>query len=84
MAGMNFSELTGGAVSVEARTRLMKDLYLKVSAGYSLLNKKEGYSVETYQHIVFTGYDKYTTGSYNVDQINYDVFPVSLDCSMSF
>jgi opacity protein-like surface antigen len=84
MAGMNFSSLTGGAVSVEAKTNLTQNLYLKISAGYSLLNKKEGYSVKTYQHVVFTGYDKYTTGSYNVDQINYDVFPVSLGMQYVF
>ena len=78
LAGMNFSTLSGGSVILEGKTNLTSDLNLTLSFGYSRINKKEGYLVQTYQHVVLTNFDKYETDTYNVDQINYDAFPVSI------
>jgi hypothetical protein len=78
LGGTNFSTLSGGSLIIEGKTNLTSDLNLTLSLGYSTINKKEGYVVQTYQHIVFTNYDQYATQTYTVNDINYDVFPISL------
>jgi len=83
LAGVNFSSLSGGSVILEGKINLTSSLNLTLSVGYSKINKKAGYNVNTYRHINFlwqglyeTNY--YETESYYVHEINYDVFPVSL------
>jgi hypothetical protein len=78
LAGMNFSALSGGSLIMEGKTNLSSNLNLTLSFGYSAINKKEGYHVQTYQHIILPDYNFYETESYNVNEMNYDVFPVSL------
>jgi len=78
LAGMNFSSLSGGSVVIEEKANLSSNLFLKLSVGYSTINKKEGYVVKTYGFINFDQYQYYTIGSYTVEEINYDVFPISL------
>ena len=84
LAGVNVSTLSGGSVLIEAKNNLSSNLNIKLSAGYSTINKKEGYEVKTYQYVNFDNYQKYTTRSYNVDEINYDVFPISLGLEYFF
>jgi opacity protein-like surface antigen len=78
LAGVNFSSLFGGSVILEGKINLTQNLNLTLSVGYSKINKKAGYNVKTFRHIQFGNINGYTTESYNVDKINYDVFPVSL------
>ena len=78
LAGVNFSSLSGGSVLLEGKINLTSDLNLTLSAGYSTINKKAGFNVKTYRHIQFDNINEYETETYNVEEINYDVFPVSL------
>lgn len=78
LTGLNFSTLSGGSIIIEGKTNLNSNLIVKLSLGYSTINKKEGYSVKTNSFVSFNNYHKYTTESYDVDEINYDVFPISL------
>jgi opacity protein-like surface antigen len=78
LAGVNFSTLSGGSVILGGKINLTPNLNLTLSAGYSKINKKTGYNVKTFQHIQFGNVNQYQTITYNVDEINYDVFPVSL------
>jgi len=89
LAGVNFSSLSGGSVLLVGKINLTPDLNLTLSVGYSKINKKAGYNVNTYRHINFlwqglyeTNY--YETESYYVHEINYDVFPVSLGLEYYF
>jgi hypothetical protein len=78
LGGMNFSTLSGVSFILEGKTNLNSNMYIKLSAGYSTLNKEEGYNVKTYRYVSFDNYQKYSTESYNVDKVNYDVFPISI------
>lgn len=78
LAGINFSDLSGSSIVLEGKTNLTSNLNLKLSLGYSVINKKEGYTVQTYQHQIFANYDNYATVSYTIEKLNYDVFPISL------
>jgi opacity protein-like surface antigen len=78
LAGVNFSTLSGGSVILGGKINLTPNLNLTLSVGYSKINKKAGYNVNTFQHIQFDNINEYQTETYNVDEINYDVFPVSL------
>jgi hypothetical protein len=84
LAGINFYQLTGTSVIVEAKTNLTSDIYAKFSVGYSVINKKEGYNVKTYGVGNYGDIPKYATSSYNIDRINYDVFPLSLGIEYIF
>jgi len=78
LAGINFSTLTGTSVILEGKTNLTSNLNIKLSFGYSTINKKEGYNVKTNGFISFDDVEQYATHSYTVDKILYDVFPISL------
>ena len=78
LAGVNFSSFSGGSVLLEGKINLTSNINLTLSAGYSNIKKKAGYNVLTYRHIQFNDINTFETISYNVDKINYDVFPVSL------
>ncbi len=78
LAGLNFSTLSGGSFILEGKTNLTSNINVKLNAGYSTLNKKEGYNVKTNRFVSFDNYQKYSTESYDVDEINYDVFPISI------
>lgn len=84
LAGVNFSSLSGGSFVLEGRTNLTSDLNLTLSFGYSTINKKEGYNVKTNTFITFDNFNQYATESYNVDELNYDVFPISLGLEYYF
>ena len=84
LTGINFSTLSGGSVLIEGKANLTPNLNLTLSVGYSKINKKAGYNVNTYQHIQFDNFNEYETVSYTVDEINYDVFPVSLGLEYFF
>jgi len=84
LAGVNFSSLSGGSVLLEGKINLSSDLNLTLSAGYSKINKKAGFNVKAYRHIQFDNINEYETETYNVDEINYDVFPVSLGLEYYF
>ena len=84
LAGINVSELTGSSIIIEAKNNLFTNLNLKLSAGYSTLNKKEGYNVKTYRYVNFDNYQKYSTESYDLNEINYDVFPISVGLEYFF
>ena len=78
LAGVNFSNLSGGSVILGGKINLTPNLILTLSVGYSKINKKVGYNVKTFHHVRFDNVNEYETETYNVDEINYDVFPVSL------
>ncbi len=78
LAGVNLSNLIGGVFTIEGKTNLTSNLNIKLSAGYSTINKKEGYNVKTYGPVVVNNVTTYQISSYNVDKILYDVFPVSV------
>lgn len=84
LAGVNFSTLSGGSVILEGKTNLTPNLNLTLSVGYSKINKKVEYNVNTYRHIQFDNVNEYETESYTVNEINYDVFPVSLGLEYYF
>src|ERR1035437_3382181 len=84
LSGVNFSTLSGGSVLIEGKANLTPNLNLTLSLGYSTTNKKVGYNVNTYQHIQFDNFNEYETESYTVNEINYDVFPVSLGLEYFF
>ncbi len=76
LTGVNVTKFTGGLVFFEGNTNLTSHIYMKVMVGYSKIYKKEGYNVKGYTFIDI--FKKYITGSYNVDRINYDVFPIAI------
>ncbi len=78
LAGINFSKLSGGSFIIEGKTNLLTNLNAKFSVGYSTINKEEGYEVKTNGFMSFDDFHKYTSVSYVVERINYDVFPVSI------
>ena len=78
LTGINVTKFTGGSVLIEGKTNLTSHINMKVMAGYSKIYKKEGYNVKGYTFIDINNFHKYVTGSYNVDRINYDVFPVAI------
>ena len=84
LGGLNIATLSGGSFLIEAKNNLSSNLNIKLSAGYSTINKKEGYEVKTYQYVNFDNYQKYSTESYNVDEINFDVFPISFGLEYFF
>ena len=78
LAGVNYANLIGGSLVIEGKTNLTENLNIKLLAGYSTINKKEGYLVNTYGYVHIDSVSEFITGSYNVDKILYDVFPVSI------
>lgn len=84
LGGVNFSTLAGGSVILEGETNLTANLNVKLSIGYSTINKKAGYNVKTYNFVSFDNFRQYQTYSYNVDKILYDVFPISLGVEYVF
>jgi opacity protein-like surface antigen len=89
LGGINFSSLAGASLLIEGTTNLTSQTNLILSAGYSTINKKEGYSVNTFNNIQYIDiYQQeinfYTVGSYTVEEINYNVAPVSLGLQYIF
>jgi opacity protein-like surface antigen len=89
LGGINFSSLAGASLLIEGTTNLTSQANLILSAGYSTINKKEGYTVNTFKNIQYTDiYQQeinfYTLGSYTVEEINYIVAPVSLGLQYLF
>jgi hypothetical protein len=78
LAGINFSDQSGSSFVLEGKTNIISNLNLKLSLGYSVINKNDVFTVKTYQYIVSTNHSQYEAESYTVDKINYDVFPISL------
>ena len=77
LAGVNLTKYAGGSVLIEGKTNLTSRINVKAIAGYSKVIKKEGYNVKTNGPIDINGSQKYVTGSYNVDRIDYDVFQIA-------
>jgi opacity protein-like surface antigen len=89
LGGINFSSLAGTSILIEGTTNLTSQINLKLSAGYSTINKEEGYTVNTFNHIQYIDiYQQetnfYTVGYYTVDEINYNVVPISLGLQYLF
>lgn len=78
LTGVNITKSVGGLVLIEGNTNLTSHINMKVMVGYSKIYKKEGYNVKGYNFIDINNFQKYVTGSYNVDRINYDVFPIAV------
>jgi len=76
LTGVNVTKSVGGLVLIEGNTNLASNINMKVMVGYSKIYKKEGYNVKGYGFSDI--FKKYITGSYNVDRINYDVFPIAI------
>jgi len=76
LGGINFSSLVGASIVIEGSTNLTSNINIKLSLGYSTVNKEEGYEVKTYQYSDF--FNIYNADSYTVDEINYTVVPISL------
>jgi hypothetical protein len=68
--------LVGTSIVIEGSTNLTSNTNIKLSLGYSTVNKEEGYAVKTYQYSDF--FNIYNADSYTVDEINYIVVPISL------
>lgn len=77
LAGINVTKFVGGSVLIEGKTNLTSNINMKVIAGYSKISKKEGYNVKTYGFIDIDNFQKYVTGSHDVDRIDYDVFQIA-------
>jgi hypothetical protein len=78
LGGVNFSALSGSSLIIEEKVNLSSNLYLRLSVGYSTINKGEGYMVKTNRFESFGQYQYYATETYTVDEISYDVFPISV------
>jgi hypothetical protein len=78
LAGVNVTKFAGGSVMIEGNTNLTSNINMKVSVGYSKIYKKEGYNVKTNTFIDINNFQEYVIGSYNVDRIDYDVFPITV------
>jgi hypothetical protein len=78
LAGVNVTKFAGGSVMIEGNTNLTSNINVKVSAGYSKIYKKEGYNVKTNGIIDIDNLQKYVISSYDVDRIDYDVFPITV------
>ncbi|MEJ2616708.1 MAG: hypothetical protein P8Z35_17265 [Ignavibacteriaceae bacterium] len=78
LAGVNVTKFTGGSVLIEEKTNLTSHINMKVMIGYSKIIKKEGYNVKTNEFIDIADYQKYVTESYDIDRIDYDVFPMAI------
>jgi|WetSurMetagenome_2_1015567.scaffolds.fasta_scaffold38545_2 hypothetical protein len=76
LGGINFSPLVGSTILIDGTTNLSSQLNMTLSLGYSTINKEEGYIVKTFQYSDF--FNIYMTDTYNVDEINYTVVPISL------
>ncbi len=86
LGGINFSTNTntGSSIIIEGKTNLTSHLNIKLSLGYSTINKNAGYNVKTYNYVHFDTVKQYQTLSYNVDEILYDVLPVSVGLEYFF
>jgi opacity protein-like surface antigen len=89
LGGINFSSLVGTSIVIEGSTNLTSQVNLKLSLGYSTINKEEGYKVKTYYYINYIDiYQQevniYQTLSYTVDEINYTVVPITLGLEYVF
>ena len=78
LAGVNVTKIAGGSVLIEEKTNLTSLINMKFMVGYSKIIKKEGYNVKTNGFIDFDNFHKYATSSYNIDRIDYDVFPIAI------
>jgi hypothetical protein len=79
-SGINFNDLSapGGSVLFQIATTMTKHFSLNLSGGYSKLFNKKNYSVNTYSVGIIEGKQYYYAENYNVNEIGYDVFPLSL------
>ncbi len=84
LAGVNYSNLAGGSIVMEGKTNLSENLNVKLSVGYSTINKRDGYFYKSYGHIKFDSVDYYVASSNYVDEIIYHVFPVSIGFEYTF
>lgn len=84
LGGINFSTLAGGSLILEGKTNLTTNLNVKLTFGYSTINKEEGYNVKTYNFVNINSFKQFQTYSYNVDKILYDVFPISIGLEYFF
>ncbi len=82
LGGINFSSLVGSSIVIEGSTNLTLQVNLKLSLGYSTINKEEGYTVKTYRYSDY--FNHYQTESYTVDEINYNVVPITLGLEYVF
>jgi opacity protein-like surface antigen len=82
LGGINFSSLVGASIVIEGSTNLTSNTNIKLSLGYSTVNKEEGYKVNTYRYEEY--FDIYRAESYAVDEINYTVVPISLGLEYIF
>lgn len=85
-SGINFNDLsaTGGSVLFEITTTMTNHFALSLSGGYSKLFNKKDYSVNTYSVGSIEGKQYYYAEDYNVNEIGYDVFPLSLGAIYSY
>lgn len=89
LGGINFSSLVGTSIVIEGITNLTSQFNLEFSLGYSTINKEEGYNVKTYYNINYIDiYQQevniYETLSFTVDEINYNVVPITLGLEYIF
>jgi opacity protein-like surface antigen len=82
LGGINYSSLLGPSLLIEGTTNLSPQINIKLSFGYSIIYKDEDYTVNTYRYSNF--FNLYQTEIYNVDKINYYVFPISLGIDYVF
>jgi opacity protein-like surface antigen len=76
LGGINYSTEIGPSLLIEGSTDLSPQINIKLSFGYSIIYKDEGYTVNTYRYSNF--FNLYQTETYTVDKINYYVFPISV------
>lgn len=62
----------------EGRYSLNENWGLKISVGYSRINKDEDYNVKTFNHVKYDDIDEYKTVSYKVEKSDYSILPVSV------
>jgi opacity protein-like surface antigen len=82
LGGINYSSMIGPSLIIEGTTNLTPEINIKFSFGYSIIYKDEDYNVNTYRYSNF--FNLYQTETYNVDKINYYVFPISLGIDYVF
>lgn len=84
IGGININTTIGTTFSVEARTNINSNIYVKFSVGTSPLFKEIGENVKTWEFLNIGDFKQYRTLSYDIDKLKYSIIPVFLGIEYLF
>lgn len=84
LGGINYTSHTGPSLIIEGKTNLTSSLDIKLSIGYSMVYKNDFHNVKGYEFLDFSNIQQYQTYSYNINEIEYDIIPISIGLEYTF